>query len=454
MNELLSTEPEASWEGIAPHLDAALGELNDTDRDAVLLRYFQHKSAREIAQTLGTTEEAAQKRVSRGVERLRASLSKRGVAVGAGGLAVLVGSNAVHAAPAGLTAALSGAALHHAATTGLTKAIAMTTLQKSLIAATLTAAVGAGVYEAHRASELQTQVAALQQSHPPLAADSSQWLQQRDDFSNQLSSARQEIETLRSNTAELPRLRGEVARLRERERELALLKAAAAPSAPDPVLESVKSWAARASQLRQRLDQTPDQRIPELALLAEKDWLDAVKNSERLETDAEYRQAAANLRTGAKNVFGELTRKALKKYAEANGGFLPADLSQLKPYYDQPVDDAILQRYSLQQTGKLNDVPSNEFMFVENTPPVDINHDTFFQYRMNGTRTSGVASMFIERAAVQYAEANNGLLPTDPSQLAPYLKSGVDPAKVRQMLSQVPSGITTLEQLRAAGFIK
>src|SRR5436309_8643876 len=56
MNELLSTEPDAVWDHIAPHLDEALGELGEGDRDAVLLRYFEHKSAREMAKTLGTSE--------------------------------------------------------------------------------------------------------------------------------------------------------------------------------------------------------------------------------------------------------------------------------------------------------------------------------------------------------------------------------------------------------------
>ena len=40
MNELLSTESDASWEAIAPHLDAALGELNEADRDALLSALF------------------------------------------------------------------------------------------------------------------------------------------------------------------------------------------------------------------------------------------------------------------------------------------------------------------------------------------------------------------------------------------------------------------------------
>src|SRR5689334_1949237 len=79
MNELFSTESDALWDHIAPHLDTALGELSETDRDVVLLRYFQRKSARDIAQALGVSEEAAQKRVNRAVERLREFFAKRGV---------------------------------------------------------------------------------------------------------------------------------------------------------------------------------------------------------------------------------------------------------------------------------------------------------------------------------------------------------------------------------------
>src|ERR1043165_8446063 len=49
MNQLLSAESDATWEAISPHLDAALGEMSEPDRDALLLRYFERKSAREMA---------------------------------------------------------------------------------------------------------------------------------------------------------------------------------------------------------------------------------------------------------------------------------------------------------------------------------------------------------------------------------------------------------------------
>ena len=46
-------------------------------------------------------------------------------------------------------------------------------------------------------------------------------------------------------------------------------------------------------------------------------------------------------------------RPALLQYAEDNNGQFPADLSQLKPYFKSPVDDAVLQRYEILPTSKL-----------------------------------------------------------------------------------------------------
>src|SRR3954463_5490968 len=109
MNELVTSEPHDLWEKVAPYLDNALGQLNETDRDALLLRFFQRKSAREIAETLGTSEDAARKRVSRAIDRIRELFAKRGVAVGASGLIVVISTNAVQAAPSGLSASISAA---------------------------------------------------------------------------------------------------------------------------------------------------------------------------------------------------------------------------------------------------------------------------------------------------------------------------------------------------------
>src|ERR1039458_6806185 len=134
-----SGTPADEWSQVEPMLDEAMATLDAADRTAVLLRYFENKSLREVGAALGTSDDAAQKRVSRAVERLREFLAKRGVTVGAGGLVVVLAANAVQAAPVGLAAtiataaALAGATIATSATATAVKTIAMTTLQKAII---------------------------------------------------------------------------------------------------------------------------------------------------------------------------------------------------------------------------------------------------------------------------------------------------------------------------------
>jgi RNA polymerase sigma factor (sigma-70 family) len=214
MNAMNATAPD--WTHVEPFLDEAMHTLDDTDRAAVLLRYFENKSLREVGQTLGTSDDAAQKRVSRAVERLREFLSKRGVAVGASGLVVVISANAIQAAPAGLAATISTAAilagttLTASATATITKTIAMTTLQKTLVTATLAIVAGAGIYEAHQASTLRSQVQTLQQAQVPLAEQNRQLQRERDDATNRLTALTEELARVKKNPSEVLKLRGEV----------------------------------------------------------------------------------------------------------------------------------------------------------------------------------------------------------------------------------------------------
>jgi RNA polymerase sigma factor (sigma-70 family) len=169
----------ADWTHIEPLLDDAMQTLEDTDRTAVLLRYFENKSLREVGQTLGTNEDAARKRVSRAVERLREFFAKRGVTISASGLVVAVSANAVQAAPAGLAvtictaAALAGKtiAATATATATITKAIAMTTLQKSLVTVVIIAAVTTPLVLKHReVARLRKEVVALRWERASLSA--------------------------------------------------------------------------------------------------------------------------------------------------------------------------------------------------------------------------------------------------------------------------------------------
>src|SRR2546430_15423080 len=95
-----NTEPE--WELIAPHLDEGLNQLSASDRDAIALRFLKRQDFRAVGAALGISEDAAQKRVSRALDKLRGVLSRRGVALTATALASAMASEAVRGAPARL----------------------------------------------------------------------------------------------------------------------------------------------------------------------------------------------------------------------------------------------------------------------------------------------------------------------------------------------------------------
>ena len=106
------------WEQLAPVLDEAMASLGDTDRAALALRYFENKSGEEIGQTLGMNERAAQKRVSRALEKLRKFFGKRGLALSAAAIAAAVSANSVQAAPAALAKAVTVVAVAKGAAAG------------------------------------------------------------------------------------------------------------------------------------------------------------------------------------------------------------------------------------------------------------------------------------------------------------------------------------------------
>src|SRR4051812_27140020 len=79
MESTLSSHIPSSWDEVAPSLDEAMASLRETDRHAVLLRFFEKKELREIGRVLGSSEDAAQKRIARALEKLRTFLVRRGI---------------------------------------------------------------------------------------------------------------------------------------------------------------------------------------------------------------------------------------------------------------------------------------------------------------------------------------------------------------------------------------
>src|ERR1017187_3174377 len=177
MNELLRVPtPEPDWVLLRPVLEDAMHELGEKDRHAVLLRFFQNKSLKEVGMVLGLGENAARMRVERALEKLRAKLVRRGITTTATVLSTAISVNAVQVAPAGLAATLSGASLASAAGTGTTltflKAITMTKFQAGIISAIVVASVLTPLVIEHQARvRLHEENQSLHQQVAQLEAD-------------------------------------------------------------------------------------------------------------------------------------------------------------------------------------------------------------------------------------------------------------------------------------------
>jgi RNA polymerase sigma factor (sigma-70 family) len=372
MNELLSAHPEATWESVAPHLDAALSELSAADRDAVLLRYFEKKSAAEMADILGVSHEAAQKRVTRAVERLRESFSKRKVTIGAGGLAALISANAVQSAPAALatgiaTATLAGTAV---ATTSITKTIAMTAFQKLLVAAAITAGIVTPILILHSdQAKLAEQDRTIRQRANRLA----ELEQVNTQLASRVAHAGKSNELTASQQLNLLQLRGQVARLNMDVKQLTRL-ASATPSANagSNTLDSLRQIALqRAGQLKQWLEQNPAGKIPELSLVDDETWINAVDGTE-LNSEDDCRRAMANVRDNAELQALDIMGGALRKYVAAHDGEYPNELSLLSPYFRKPIEDDILARYEIVPSSSLvSQLQSQDGQVITEKAPVD-----------------------------------------------------------------------------------
>src|SRR5262249_35182293 len=110
MNLIEQSSSDPDWGRIAPLLDDALAKLNQKDRQAVLLRYFENKPLAQVGGARAVNEEAARKRVVRAIEKWRKFFAGRGVMLSALALGTALSASAVQAAPAGLAASISATA--------------------------------------------------------------------------------------------------------------------------------------------------------------------------------------------------------------------------------------------------------------------------------------------------------------------------------------------------------
>lgn len=312
---------EPDFSAVAPELDEAINELDDDDRTAILLRFFEQRDFRSVGAALGSNEDAARMRVTRALEKLETLLKRRGVTTTAAALSTVLFANAAPAAPIGLAAtistatALTGTTIT-AATTTATKAIAMTTLQKTFISVTVAALAGTGIYEARQASRLRDENRNLTAKQEALSNE-------RDAALSAMTAGKDELDRLQKNQLELLRLRGEVGALRQQTNDLERLR---------KYNQQLQSALAKAAQNKTETDP---------------------------EDTPERREAIAKMNNSRQLVL------ALLMYADDNGGKFPNGFNHTAPYLgNTPEHQEATNQFELVIHGSLKGITNSSTLIA------------------------------------------------------------------------------------------
>jgi len=129
MQSLLNNSDDGAWTQLAPMLDEAVADLNELDRNLVILRFYHQLPFDQVGDALGITSNTAQKRITRAVEKLRKFFSKRGAALSSVAVIGAISANSIKAAPLGLSASMTPAALQSATAATSTATLAKTTIK-------------------------------------------------------------------------------------------------------------------------------------------------------------------------------------------------------------------------------------------------------------------------------------------------------------------------------------
>jgi RNA polymerase sigma factor (sigma-70 family) len=342
----LEDHTRANLAQLTPVLDEAINELEPVDRQVILLRFFEQRDFRSVGEAIGSSENAAQKRVSRALEELRALLKHRGLTLSMTALVAGLSTESMAVAPTGLAAIATSAALANvSAGSGLVsitvKALPATKFSVVAMSALLIASIAVPVF-----IQLKFQ-ARLREADQRLRLQSEELAKAMANIqalSNLLDQREKTKPVGSAQLSELLRLRGAVGRLRNEEREITQPSSTTATN--DDLTSKEALWARRLDHLKQWLLANPGESIPELKLLSDRDWLDSIGGL-TVDGPEEYRRALSLVRGNAEiKVMGQLG-VALRRCASANKGQIATDLSELTPYLDSTFDQSLLSRYEI-----------------------------------------------------------------------------------------------------------
>jgi RNA polymerase sigma factor (sigma-70 family) len=319
-NDSTESALDLAWKEIRPIIDEVMLELDERDRQAVILRFFQNHSLADISAMLQTTENAARMRVERALEKLRLRLSRRGIKSSAAVLGAALTTCAVSSTTPMQAALVIGPALGAAAAGTLSGSLSllsfMTSTQLKLGMAGL-ALIG-----------VTTGFVTLQASKQRLVSELAAQKAETRHLAEQLEQAalRAPEPDRRDEVEELARLRAEVTQLRaERRRQ----------------------------QANAAIDPSPAQNAQTAAI-----------------TPEQNREFAENLGI-AKMTLAKTWGMALASYAHANNGQMPDGLDEAQAYFpDLPKElTAVLglssaDDFEIVFHGRLSDLPQPERIII------------------------------------------------------------------------------------------
>lgn len=144
-----NTDEKPAFSALVPLLDEALLSLREKDRAALLLRFYEKQSLRDVGASLGVSEETAQKRVTTALERVSEFFQRRGYRTA--------------------SVAAAGAALQHTATTASAATLALVTSVALDSAPPALAGLGAWLARVASLTKVQTAVLCAAVSVVPVA---------------------------------------------------------------------------------------------------------------------------------------------------------------------------------------------------------------------------------------------------------------------------------------------
>ena len=103
-------DQEAALRALLPLLDEALLSLREKDRTALLLRFYENQSLREVGAAMGVGEDAAQKRVAAALQKLTGFFQRRGFKTATLSAAAAALQRTAVSAPAAVSASVTQAA--------------------------------------------------------------------------------------------------------------------------------------------------------------------------------------------------------------------------------------------------------------------------------------------------------------------------------------------------------